>query len=175
MYLNHLPNLISFLRLACVPWFINFIITQEFDSALILFIIMALSDAVDGYLARRFDWTTQLGAYLDPLADKLMLVSAFIFFAYISVLPLYLVVLVVGRDILILLGAVIFQRTGKKLQIKPNMISKVNTFIQILLVLSLIAMNIIIIPDILITILIMATVITTLSSGFLYIVDWGEK
>ena len=136
---------------------------------------MALSDAVDGYLARQFDRTTQLGAYLDPLADKLMLLSAFIFFAYINILPLYLVVLVLGRDILILVGAFVFQRTGKKLQIKPNLISKVNTFVQMLLVLILIATNIIVIPDTLMTILIMATVVTTLSSGFLYIVDWGEK
>jgi len=175
MYLNHLPNLISFLRLACVPWFIHSVITQEYTTALTLFSIMALSDAIDGYLARRFDWTTQIGAYLDPLADKVMLVAAFIFFASIDVLPLYLVVLVVGRDILILLGAVVFQRTGKKLQIKPNMVSKVNTFVQIILVLTLIATNIIVIPDILITILVMVTVITTLISGFLYIIDWGEK
>jgi len=98
------PNLITVFRAMLVPVVFWLLMAGHTQSALILFIIAGVSDALDGFLAKRYNWQTELGAYLDPLADKLLLVSVFIALGSLQELPLWLVVAVVSRDILIILA-----------------------------------------------------------------------
>ena len=99
---------------------------------------MAVSDALDGYLAKSFAWKTTLGAYLDPAADKAMLISAYITLGALYLLPHWLVFLVILRDVALLSGALSYVTTTRQLDIKPTLISKFNTFVQIILVFAVI-------------------------------------
>jgi cardiolipin synthase (CMP-forming) len=99
--------------------------------ALILFVTAGISDALDGFLAKRYNWQTELGAYLDPLADKLLLVSVFVALGSLKELPLWLVVAVVSRDILIILAVMISWLLNHPVTMKPHVLSKANTAAQI--------------------------------------------
>lgn len=101
--------------------------------AFVLFVIAGISDGVDGFLAKRYGWTTELGAYLDPLADKLLIVSIFVALGVKGALPSWLVIAVVSRDILIITGVVLAWVLDRPLRIKPAAVSKVNTLSQIVL------------------------------------------
>jgi cardiolipin synthase (CMP-forming) len=126
-----LPNLITIGRLVLVPAVISVIADERWKLAFILFLIAGVSDAVDGLLAKRCGLTTELGAYLDPIADKVLLASIFVTLAVVKVIPAPLAILVVSRDCLIV-GAVILARVlDRRLAIRPLWISKVNTVAQI--------------------------------------------
>src|SRR5215470_2595075 len=112
----------------------------EHRMALVLFVIAAASDGVDGYLAKRFDWTSELGKFLDPLADKLLLVTVFVEAAWLGLVPWWLTAAVVARDVMIGLGAVIFRLWFGPLHGRPTRFSKVNTAAQLLCV-SLVILN----------------------------------
>ena len=128
-----LPNIISLARLCAVPLAVWLILQHREAAAFVLFVLAGLSDAVDGWLARR-GRRSVLGAVLDPLADKALLVSMFVVLAAIDVLPDWLSILVVFRDILIVGGVGVLSFMGQQVTIRPLFISKVNTALQILLV-----------------------------------------
>jgi cardiolipin synthase len=130
----NLPNLITIARILMVPFIIWLIISGEMLAAFIAFLVAGVSDGVDGFLAKRWSQVTALGAHLDPLADKLLLVSIFVALGVGSYLPPWLVILVVSRDLLILGGLMVAWVMHRPMPIKPLVISKVNTFGQILLV-----------------------------------------
>jgi cardiolipin synthase len=130
----NLPNLITVARILLVPFIIWLIISGEMLAAFIAFLVAGVSDGVDGFLAKRWSQATALGAHLDPLADKLLLVSIFVALGVGSYLPPWLVILVVSRDLLILGGLMVAWVMHRPMPIKPLVISKVNTFGQILLV-----------------------------------------
>ena len=130
--MRNLPNLISLLRLLLVPFTVWLIISEAYGAAFASFVAAGISDGIDGYLARRFDWRTRLGAYLDPLADKTLLVSVFVTLGLLKLIPAWLAILVVSRDALIV-GAVLLSRImDNPVRVAPLLVSKANTLAQIL-------------------------------------------
>ena len=141
----NIPNLITLGRIIAVPIIFYLLISGEAQAAFLIFVAAGISDAVDGYLAKRYHWQTELGAYLDPLADKLLIVSIYIALAVRLELPLWLTVAVVSRDILIVAAVMLAWLMGHPVRIAPLIVSKLNTAAQILLascVLADIAFNI---------------------------------
>lgn len=129
----HIPNIITLGRLFLVPYVIIMIMHREWDYAFAAFLIAGISDAVDGAMARRLDIRSELGAYLDPVADKALLVSIYVALALVGVLPDWIAILVVSRDIMLVGGVVLSWVLSKPIAIDPSMISKVNTAMQITL------------------------------------------
>jgi cardiolipin synthase len=128
-----LPNLISLFRLLLVPLVIGLIANGEWHWALYGFIVAGASDALDGFIARAYNLRTELGAYLDPLADKALLVSIFIELGVLGLFPVWLVILVVSRDFMIVGGIILAWLLGAPMTIRPAALSKLNTVGQILL------------------------------------------
>ncbi len=148
---------------------------EAWASAFVLIFIAGVSDALDGFLARIYHWQSQLGSILDPLADKLLLIVILIILANKGVVPYWLLALVVGRDAVILVGAIIYRWLTKDLTISPLLSSKVNTALQIFFVLTLMFhLSIMALPESLITGLEIGVAITTLLSGFLYVKCWAS-
>jgi cardiolipin synthase len=129
-----LPNIITTGRVILVPVIFWLLVTGQSQLAFYTFLVAALSDAVDGYLANRFDWKTELGSYLDPIADKLLVVSIFVAFGVSGALPSWLVIAVVSRDILIVAGVVLAWLMHRPFQMKPLGVSKANTAALVVLV-----------------------------------------
>jgi len=128
-----IPNLITLGRILLVPVVVWAIVSPgTMWIAFVLFVAAGVSDAVDGFLAKHFDMTTVLGAYLDPLADKALIVSIYITLGINGAIPRWLVILVVSRDILIVGGIMLSWLVGSPLKIKPLLVSKLNTVAQIL-------------------------------------------
>ena len=128
----NIPNLITLGRILLVPIVVWAIATPgTMWIAFVLFLAAGVSDAVDGYLAKRFQMTTELGAYLDPLADKALIVSIYLTLGINNLIPRWLVILVVSRDILIIGGILLSWLVGNPLKIKPLLVSKLNTVAQI--------------------------------------------
>lgn len=126
-----LPNLITIGRIILVPLVFWLLVAGQIEAAFFLFVVAGVSDGVDGFLAKRFGWTTELGAYLDPLADKLLIVSIFVALGVLGKLPSWLVVAVVSRDILIVSAIVLSWLMDHPVRIAPFAISKANTVAQI--------------------------------------------
>lgn len=124
-------------RIAMAPLLIVILNAGEYQLALFIFLIAGISDGLDGFIAKQFNCVTRLGAVLDPLADKALLVSAFIMLSYLELIPFWLMVTVVFRDVLIIAGYLILVALYGRINITPVAISKVNTFLQIVLVLAL--------------------------------------
>jgi cardiolipin synthase len=129
-----IPNLITLARILLVPVVVWAIASDAMKIAFWLFVAAGLSDAVDGFLAKRFGMATELGAYLDPLADKAMIVSIYVALAIAGAIPIWLVILVVSRDIMIVSAVILSWLVDKPVKLKPLMVSKLNTVVQILLV-----------------------------------------
>ena len=169
-----LPNFITLLRLAVLPFFLYSISIGRFDLALALFVGAGISDGIDGYLARRFDMKSALGAYLDPIADKLLLMSSYLFLAIPSFpasvkVPLWLAFLVLSRDLLILTVALLLILTSSKRRFTPTWLGKVTTVTQIATVLFVLCANLWNWPRPVVLIAFGAAATTTLASGFDYI------
>lgn len=127
------PNVITIFRALLVPFVFWLLMVGHTREALILFICAGISDALDGFLAKRYHWQSELGAYLDPLADKLLLVSVYVALGTLHELPFWLVVAVVSRDILIVLGVLVAWLLQNPVRMRPLVISKANTVAQIAL------------------------------------------
>ncbi len=169
----NIPNLITFGRILLVPLTIWLLISEEFGLAFTSFILAGISDGVDGFLARRWKLQSELGAYLDPLADKALLVSVYGALGIIKILPAWLVLIVITRDTLIISGVLLAWLLDKPLAMKPLRISKVNTAVQIAfvgLVLGVLSTDINAKPILLVGTIIVATL--TVLSGAYYMRDW---
>ena len=129
----NLPNLITIGRFLAVPVVVGLILNGRFLWAFWVFVAAGASDAVDGFIAKNFNAETELGKFLDPLVDKVLLVSVYVSLGHAGHLPTWLVILVVFRDGLIVGGAILFQTLTGHLTMQPIMISKVNTAAQIVL------------------------------------------
>ena len=130
-----IPNLITLARILLVPVVIWAITSGEMRIAFLLFFAAGASDAVDGFLAKRFGMATELGAYLDPLADKAMIVSIYVALGIAEAIPRWLVILVVSRDIMIVGAVILSWLVDKPVALKPLAVSKLNTVAQIVLAL----------------------------------------
>jgi cardiolipin synthase len=135
----NIPNFITLGRIMSVPVIFWLLLTGQSKVAFFVFVAAGISDAVDGYLAKRFNWTTELGSYLDPLADKLLIVSIFIALGVRGELPLWLVIAVVSRDILIVTAVLLAWLLEQRVRIKPLAVSKANTLLQIVLAATVLA------------------------------------
>jgi cardiolipin synthase (CMP-forming) len=135
----YIPNLLTLLRMLLVPLAIWLIVEDQLRAAFAVLLIAGITDGVDGFLAKRFGWTTELGAYLDPLADKLLLVSTFITLGIRGFLPAWLVILMVSRDVMIVAAILLSAMVGPRMDMHPLPISKVNTVAQIGLALLVLA------------------------------------
>lgn len=178
MKASNLPNLISILRIVFVGPVVLCLLEGFYGWALFLFLIAGASDGLDGFLARRFGWTSRLGAILDPIGDKLLMVAVFLILASQGYLPWWLVSLVILRDVIIITGAVSYHTLIEQVDMQPLLISKLNTVLQILLVLVVLYQLAAIgpaLPAILSQILVYAVLITTLASGVAYVVAWGRR
>ena len=127
----NLPNLITVARLLMTPVAVSMIVSQRFSAAFLIFILAGVSDGVDGFLAKRFDLRSELGSYLDPLADKALLISMYVALATIGALWPALAILVVSRDLMILFAVLVSWLLDKPVAIRPVWISKFNTVAQI--------------------------------------------
>jgi cardiolipin synthase len=130
----NLPNALTLIRILLIPVFVIFLISKSFQNALITFVIAGITDGLDGFIARIWHQRTELGSYLDPIADKLLLASAFITLAILRIIPSWLTVIVMSRDILIALGFWVLTMTNHKPTLKPRYTSKITTVFQILTV-----------------------------------------
>jgi cardiolipin synthase (CMP-forming) len=171
---RHIPNLITGLRILLVAPFLWLLLKEHYGAALLLFVIAGVSDALDGFLAKYYGWTSELGGLLDPLADKLLLMGAILALGWLNELPSWLVTVVVARDLLILGGATAYHLLIERLHAAPLMISKLNTLVQLMLVCAIIFNHgLMPLPAWLLSSLIYLTVLTTLWSGAAYIWRWG--
>ena len=134
-----IPNLITLARILLVPVVVWAITSGEMRIAFLLFLAAGVSDAVDGFLAKRFGMATELGAYLDPLADKAMIVSIYVALGIADAIPRWLVILVVSRDIMIVSAIMLSWLVDKPVTLKPLTVSKLNTVAQIVLALVVLA------------------------------------
>ncbi len=123
--------MMTLIRVLLIPLFVIFIINKLFGWALITFAVAGITDGIDGLIARITRQRTELGAYLDPIADKLLLIAAYVTLAIIEILPGWLAVIVVTRDVIILLGFLILTLLNYRPKIQPSLVSKVTTFFQI--------------------------------------------
>jgi cardiolipin synthase len=137
--MRNLPNLLTLLRLALVPVMAYFAWSSEYAIALPIFLVAALTDLADGYLARRFKLVSKLGALLDPVADKLNMLVATVVLAWQSHIPLWLAIAIIGRDVIIVVGALAYRIARGHLDIKPTRLSKVNTAIEFAVLLLVMA------------------------------------
>ncbi len=135
----YIPNLLTLLRILLVPLTIWLIVSDELRGAFAVLLVAGVTDGVDGFLAKRYGWTTELGAYLDPLADKLLLVSTYITLGLRLQLPSWLVILVVSRDVMIVSAILLSVIVGPRVKMRPLRISKFNTVAQIALALLVLA------------------------------------
>ena len=176
MKFYYLPNAITLVRLGLVPVFIVVLKAQDYTVALLVFAVAGLSDGLDGFIAKRFNLVTRLGAILDPLADKVLLVSAYIMLTILGHLPFWLVLTVGFRDLLIVGGYLVYTSLIGSVVMRPTYLSKFNTFLQITLVVAILVQQAMALPlALLVQILIYGVFITTVSSGVHYVWIWGVK
>jgi cardiolipin synthase len=168
-----LPNLITIGRLLLVPLIIWFIVAGQALPAFTVLVVAGISDAVDGFIARQFDLRSELGTYLDPIADKTMLVSIYVTLAVIAAIPAWLTILIVSRDVLIVGAVVLSWVLGEPSSVQPLRVSKLNTLAQILLAA-------VVLGDLAFPIdlgwlswgLVYLVAVLTVGSGALYLVEW---
>lgn len=137
----NLPNALSLLRILLIPVFVIFCIHKKFDKALVIFIIAGISDALDGFFARVLNQKTVIGAYLDPIADKLLLVTAFVTLSILKFIPSWVSVVVISRDIIIATGIMILFLIDTKVEMKPVLLSKLNTLFQTVTIILILYFN----------------------------------
>lgn len=173
---HHIPNLITGLRILLVAPFLWSLLQEQYGVALLLFIIAGVSDALDGFLAKYFGWTSELGGLLDPIADKLLLIGAILSLGRLNELPYWLVALVILRDLIIIGGAISYHFLIARFTATPLMISKLNTLLQLILVCAVIVhYGMALLPPWLLTVLIDLTALTTIWSGAAYVWQWSER
>lgn len=176
MKLSSLPNLICVLRILLVAPILWTLAEGRYGGTLVLFIVAALSDGLDGLLAKRFGWASELGKFLDPLADKLLLVAVYVSLAALGLAPAWLAATVVLRDLMIGAGAAIFRLRFGPLNGRPTVISKVNTVCQIAYVVVVVAGQAVGgVPDWLVSAATGVVFITTVASGYDYVMTYARR
>ncbi len=176
MQARHIPNLISVLRILLVAPLAFCLFSQNYTASLGLFLLAGFSDALDGYLARRFHWTSRLGALLDPMGDKLLMVTTYLILGTQSWLPMWLVVVVILRDVIIVSGSLFYRLLVGEVVIEPIISSKINMVLQVLLILALLlSLSLYSLPDILLQVLMGLVLLSTLISGGCYVFQWGRR
>lgn len=176
MYWKMIPNLLTTLRILLLIPIISALLNGRYLLAFSLFVLAGLSDCLDGFLARRFQWTSHYGAMIDPLADKLLLMSSFITLGYLGHIPHWLITIVIGRDIWILCGAMAYHFFIGEPEFAPTQLSKFNTFFQILLIgLLLLHLSLIPISAQILHMLMLLVLVMSILSFTDYTWVWGRR
>lgn len=176
MNLRWLPNAICVLRILLVAPLVIALLDERYQLALVLLVIAGGSDGLDGFLAKRFDWRTRLGGLLDPAADKLLIASVFLTLTYLGHVPLLLAVIVIARDMLIVLGSMMYYVLIEPIEGEPAIISKANTACQLAFVLFALTSAAYGWPgDAVLVPLGAAVVFTSITSGLTYVVRWSRR
>lgn len=168
----YLPNIITVLRLFLVPVVIWLIVTDQLFTAFVVFVVAGITDALDGFLARRFSWQTELGAYLDAIADKALLMSVYAALGFFHHLPAWLVILVISRDLLIMGAFILSWLLERGMSVHPHIVSKINTGMQIALAALVLAERGLPEWTGLVGPLAWATGATTALSAMIYLISW---
>ncbi len=175
-WLRQIPNLISSLRILLVLPISWALMHQQFSTAIALFAVAAASDATDGFLAKRFGWQSTIGAVLDPAADKLLLATLFVLLAVLRLVPVWLAAVAVGRDIVIVLGAVAYRVCIGPVEWRPSGVSKLNTLCQVTFIMGVIAKEAVgMPPDWVVVISGALTFVTAVISGIDYVLRYGTS
>lgn len=168
-----LPNWITFGRILCVPCVVYALLTNQPVVALIFFVVAAISDVLDGFIARYTKTRSKLGAYLDPLADKLLFLGTFLTLGYLNIIPLWLIILSIYRDLTIVMGVGLLKYYKVDIEINPLPISKINTVVQSVVVVAFLVIKAFAIQHTIVLIvayvLVYANILTLLLSGVAYI------
>lgn len=169
----YLPNVITVIRILLVPIVVWLIINGAHAPAFILFLLAGISDGVDGFLARHYNWKTELGAYLDPVADKLLLVAIYVTLGFLGHMPAWLVIAVVSRDVLIVGAVILSWMLDRAVELRPSWVSKANTAGQIVLA-GVVLAQLGVLPalDPFVTPLTWIVGILTLASAAVYLTRW---
>ena len=175
--IKKIPNILSILRIVLIPLVAWLILFDYFLYALITTLIIAISDFLDGLIARVFNAQSEIGSYLDSIADKAFIISAYMLIGTQDLLPIFVIIIVISRDIIIMGAFGLSFAMNQKLDINPIRISKINTFLQFLLIIMVLINNIKVFESIfalhyLINFMMYAVIITTITSLFFYIKQW---
>lgn len=174
--LSQIPNLLTLLRIAACPVLVLLLREHGYALALLVFVAAGVTDGLDGHIAKRYNCVTGLGAILDPIADKLLIASAYIMLAVLENIPFWLLVVVMFRDLVIVAGYLVLVALGDEVPMQPTYISKINTCMQIALVIAVLAAQADLLHIPLIQqALVLGVLITTVSSGCQYVWAWGIK
>jgi len=174
---RHLPNALTGLRMLLVAPLAWLILAARYDVALVIAAIAGLTDALDGFFAKHFGWQSWLGGILDPIADKLMLIACFVSLGLIGAHPEWLTWVVVGRDVVIVAGAVAYHILIGRIDAQPTLFSKLTTCIQITYVLAQLV-NLTTwfsLPRVSVRALMWATAVCTIASGAQYVAIWSAR
>jgi len=174
-HLLNVPNMLTLARIIMTPVIVYMVLSGEAWLALALMVVAGITDMLDGAIARYFNMRTTVGAYLDPLADKILLISLFVTLFIVEQVPLFVFLAIIFRDLIIILGAVTYEIVTRRLTMQPSFISKATTFIQIVYVALLLLNMAIVIPAILLQIAMWLTFILTCASGLHYLISWTSK
>ncbi len=176
MNLRFLPNALTVLRILLIAPIVMLLVAGNYTMTLVVFGIAAATDAADGLLAKQFGWTSELGKLLDPIADKLLLLAAFATLTLVGLVPLWLTALIVGRDVVIGTGALVYKVAFGSLRGQPTAVSKLNTLCQILFVAAVIAEAAKVSMPAHVTLVAGAlTLVTTVVSGLDYVLRYAGK
>lgn len=172
----NIPNTITVLRIMLVPVLVYFLLHGEYRVAIWVLLGAGLSDALDGFIARRFNLRTELGAVLDPLADKTLIIASVLALAWGRLLPWWLAVVIAFRDLIIIGGATAYYLRAGRLEMNPSILSKLNTFVQICMVFLILGTATGMVKAAgWLPALFGCALLTTVFSGMHYIVVWGQK
>jgi cardiolipin synthase len=171
-----IPNALTLLRILLIIPFAMTLLEGQYRLALGVFALAAVSDGFDGFLARRFDWRTRLGAIADPLADKALLVTAYLVLVITNVLPVWLFIVVLGRDLVIIAGGLLYHFYVGRYDMQPSLPGKFNTLVQILVVLAIIILSAgLPMPEWVLPAGIWLVTASTLLSGLHYVIVWTGR
>lgn len=169
----HIPNAITVFRIFLTPLVIWLMIDGRMQTAFLVFLIAGVSDGLDGFLAKRYGWQTELGAYLDPVADKMLLVSIYVVLGLSAHLPVWLVIAVVSRDFLIIGAMLLSWVLGRPVPVRPLLVSKANTVAQIVLALMVLGeLGFVLGLERIIGVSVLVTGGLTVVSAGAYLVNW---
>jgi cardiolipin synthase len=175
--LRHLPNALTALRMLLVIPLVWLIRERRYDAAVIVALVAGFTDALDGWLAKHFAWQSWIGGIIDPIADKLMLIGCFVSLGLVGAHPEWLTWLVVGRDVLIVAGAIAYHNFIGRINAEPTLLSKINTCVQIVyVILQLVNLTTWFeFPPAMMKFAIYVTAAITIVSGLQYIAIWSAK
>lgn len=178
---SQIPNLLTLLRIAACPVLVLLLSGGNYAHAMAIFLAAGITDGLDGYIAKRYHYESNFGAMLDPIADKLLIASAYIMLAILQQIPFWLLVVVMFRDLVIVVGYLVLTVMGEEVPMKPTYTSKLNTFLQISLVLAVLGGEVVLasampaLAAAVLQALVVGVSVTTVISGGQYVWAWGIR